>query len=104
MPHHFSLLNWYLILNSKTPWGFLIFPWVTLMCTWGICINKLLFFSYSINLLFLIFTFWILLFFFFFFLGPHPQLMEIPRLEVKSELQPLAYTTAHGKPDPQPNE
>lgn len=66
MPHHFSLLNWYLILNSKTPWGFLIFPWVTLMCTWGICINKLLFFSYSINLLFLIFTFWILLFFFFF--------------------------------------
>ena len=31
---------------------------------------------------------------FFFFLGPHPQHMESPRLGVKLELQPLAYTTA----------
>ena len=28
-------------------------------------------------------------------LGPHLQHMEVPRLGVKSELQPLAYTTAH---------
>ena len=31
---------------------------------------------------------------FFFFLGPHSKHMEVPRLGVKSELQPLAYTTA----------
>ena len=35
-----------------------------------------------------------------FFLGPHLQLMEVPRLEVKSELQLLAYPTATTKPDP----
>ena len=29
------------------------------------------------------------------FLGPHPQHMEAPRLGVESELQLLAYTTAH---------
>ena len=28
------------------------------------------------------------------FLGPHPQHMEVPRLEVESELQLLAYTIA----------
>ena len=33
-------------------------------------------------------------FVFFVFLGPHLQHMEVPRLEVKLELQPLAYTTA----------
>ena len=33
-------------------------------------------------------------FFFFCFLGPHPQHMEVPRLEVQSELQLLAYSTA----------
>ena len=38
---------------------------------------------------------WLKGFFWFFFLGPHPQLMEVPRLGVKSELQLLAYTTAH---------
>ena len=32
--------------------------------------------------------------FFFFFLGPHPWHMEVPRLEVKSELQLPANTTA----------
>ena len=30
--------------------------------------------------------------FFFFFLGLHPQHMEVPMLQVKSELQLLAYT------------
>ena len=30
----------------------------------------------------------------FFFLGPHPQHMEVPRLEAESELQLLAYATA----------
>ena len=35
-------------------------------------------------------------FFFLVFLGLHPQHMEAPRLEVKSELQLLGYTTAHG--------
>ena len=34
------------------------------------------------------------LFFFLFFLGPHPQHMEVPRLEVEWELQPPAYTEA----------
>ena len=33
-------------------------------------------------------------FFFCLFLGPRPQHMEVPRLEVKSELQLWAYTTA----------
>ena len=32
---------------------------------------------------------------FFVFLGPHPQHMEVPRLEVESELQLPAYTTAN---------
>ena len=35
---------------------------------------------------------------FFVFLGPHLQHREVPRLEVKSKLQPLAYATA--TPDP----
>ena len=38
--------------------------------------------------------------FFIFFLGPHPQQMEVPRLEVKSELHMLAYTLATAIPDP----
>ena len=40
------------------------------------------------------------LFFWVFFLGPHPWHMEVPRLELKSELQVPAYTTATAKPDP----
>ena len=39
-------------------------------------------------------------FFFFFFLGPHPQHMEVPRLEVQSELQLPAYTAATATLDP----
>ena len=35
------------------------------------------------------------LFLFFVFLGPHLQHMEVPKLGVQSELQPLAYTTFH---------
>ena len=38
----------------------------------------------------------VLFFFFFVFLGPHPCHKEVPRLGVKSELQPLSYTTTHG--------
>ena len=41
-----------------------------------------------------------LIFFFFFFLGPHPQHMEVPRLGVELELQPLAYTTTTATPYP----
>ena len=33
------------------------------------------------------------------FLGPYPWHMEIPRLGVKSELQPLAHTSATAMPD-----
>ena len=33
------------------------------------------------------------------FLGPLPWHMEVPRLGVESELQPLAYTTATAMPD-----
>ena len=36
----------------------------------------------------------------FVFLGPHPQLMEVPRLAVQSELLLLAYTRATALPDP----
>ena len=39
------------------------------------------------------------LFFSLFFLGLHPQHMEVPRLEVKSELQVPAYATAAATPD-----
>ena len=38
--------------------------------------------------------------FVFFFLGPHWQHMEVPRLEVQSELQLLAYARAWAMPDP----
>ena len=38
-------------------------------------------------------------FFFFCFIGPHSWHVEVPRLGVKSELQPLAYTTAAAKED-----
>ena len=38
-------------------------------------------------------------FFFVFFLGPCPWHMEVPRLGVKSGLQPLAYATATATPD-----
>ena len=38
-------------------------------------------------------------FFFFFFLGLHPLHKEVPRLEVESELQLLAYATATAMPD-----
>ena len=41
-------------------------------------------------------TFFILLKISFLFLGPHLWLMEVPRLEVESELQLPAYVTAHG--------
>ena len=44
-------------------------------------------------------SFYLILFYFIVFLGPHPQYIEIPRLEVKSELQILAYTTATATPD-----
>ena len=45
--------------------------------------------NYYIYLMYLVF------FFFFFFLVPHPQHMEVPREEVESKLQLLAYTTDH---------
>ena len=38
--------------------------------------------------------------FIFVFLGPHLQHKELPSLGVKSELQPLAYTTTTAMPDP----
>ena len=38
-------------------------------------------------------------FFSFFFLRPHLRRMEVPKLVVRSELQPLAYATAT-TPDP----
>ena len=38
--------------------------------------------------------------FIFIFEWPHPRCMDFPRLEIKSELQPLAYNTATATPDP----
>ena len=40
------------------------------------------------------------IFIYFVFLGLHLHHMEVPRLGVKSELQPSAYTTALATPDP----
>ena len=45
-------------------------------------------------------AFKILYFLFFAFLGMHLWPMEVPRLEVESELQLLAYNTAAATPDP----
>ena len=45
------------------------------------------FFNHLIKILFLIFSFFI-------FLGLHLRPVEVPRLEIKSELQLPAYTTA----------
>ena len=42
----------------------------------------------------------IYIYFLFFFLGLHPLYMEVPRLEVKTELQLLAYTIATATRDP----
>ena len=42
--------------------------------------------------------FWLVVLFF--FLGMHPQYMEVPRLGVKPELQPPAYTIDTSTPDP----
>ena len=45
----------------------------------------------------------IILFFYFYtfcFLRPHLRHMEVSRIGVKSELQPLAYTTATAMQDP----
>ena len=42
----------------------------------------------------------IYLLYLFSFLGPHPRRMEVPRLRVQSELEPLAYTTATATRDP----
>ena len=39
-------------------------------------------------------------FYFLVFLGSHPQHMEVPRLQVESELQLPAYTVAIAMPDP----
>ena len=38
-------------------------------------------------------------FFFFLLLGPHPWHMEVPRLGVKSDLEPPAYTAATAMQD-----
>ena len=39
-------------------------------------------------------------FYFFVFLGPHLWHMEVPRLGIKLELWPPAYTIARAMPDP----
>ena len=48
----------------------------------------------------IIFPFLFFLFFFFCFLGLHPWYMEVPRLQVESEPQLPAYTTATATQDP----
>ena len=56
----------------------------------------------TVSLLFLFSFLFSFLFFlpFFVFLGLHPQHMDVPRLGVKLDLQPLVYTTATATPDP----
>ena len=46
------------------------------------------------NLYIIIVGFFVVFFFFFFFFAPHLWPMEVPRLGVESELEPLAYITA----------
>ena len=50
--------------------------------------------------IFLFIVFSIMFLSFFVFLGPYQQPMEVPNLAVKSELKPLAYTTATATRDP----
>ena len=42
----------------------------------------------------------VILFIYLVFLGPYPQIKELPRPGVKSELQLPAYSTARTMPDP----
>ena len=60
--------------------------------------------SFQFPLLPLRFLFVCFCFLFFCFLGPHVQHMEFPRLGVKLELKPLAYTTATATMVPSPME
>ena len=61
--------------------------------SFGIFINDVWVYSYHFALCFLFFFVCL-----FYFLGLHQQHMEVPRLEVKSELQLSAYTTAMQDP------
>ena len=65
------------------------FPYLRSMRLWPYCASWFLFVC-----LFFVFPS------FFFFLGLHLRHREIPRLEVESELQLLAYATAHGNTGP----
>ena len=61
--------------------------------------SRIISLSQTVGFFVCLFGFWVffLLFFFVFvfcFLGLHPRRTEIPRLEIESELQLLAYTTA----------
>ena len=59
--------------------------------------------QYLVAVLIAFFDFFFFLFFcfsFFGFLGPHPQHMEVPRLDVESELQLPVYVTATATLDP----
>jgi len=47
-----------------------------------------------------VFCLFVFCLFFFSHFGPHLWHMEIPRLEVESELQLLVYTTTQARPDP----
>ena len=51
---------------------------------------------------FIFFIFIFIYFLCFVFLGPYPGHMEVPRLGVKRELQPPAYTIAKAMLDPYP--
>ena len=45
-------------------------------------------------------SFYLFIYFLLFFLGTHPQIMKVPRLGVKQELQLLAYATDTATLDP----
>ena len=57
-----------------------------------VLVDSYLWFFFFLFLFTFIYLF-IYLFIYFCFLGLHPQHMEVPRLGVNSELQPLAYAT-----------
>ena len=66
---------------------------------WGLNFHKIMWASMNSGYIFFYFIAFFFFFFFFFFLGPHLGHVEVPRLEVRSELQLQGYATATATPD-----
>ena len=82
----FSFFGLFLAWSWQWSWGLF-------RCATGVQVSCFIYFLLRVKPLFLK----NLLFIYLVFLGPHPRHMEVRRLGVKSELQLMAYTTAHSK-------